>query len=224
MAPEALKDLRFSIKSDVYSYGITLWELMTRGRTPFEFLTLNELINQLDSGQRLTNPDGCPDLINIIMAKCWMQNPQDRPNFREIYQELSLAIEMIDNLERPEEHSNANSIFHRFSRNRNFDYRRPETREILDRAQEYIIQCKIGNIVMDPSRDLECGNVLDDASRNDYLLMTKNIEEPPEYSSLSPEVVDGFPLGLPQCLSRTSSLPMNRPDCGNFTRFLSENN
>ncbi|XP_065183218.1 tyrosine-protein kinase SRK2-like [Sycon ciliatum] len=80
-APEAALYNRFSIKSDVWSFGIFLTELVTHGRVPYPGMTNAEVLRQVDRGYRMPTPPGCPDPLYQIMLDCWKKDEQERPTF-----------------------------------------------------------------------------------------------------------------------------------------------
>ncbi|CAF1598408.1 unnamed protein product [Adineta ricciae] len=80
-APEAALYNRFTIKSDVWSYGILLTELITYGRTPYPGMTNAEVLRQVERGYRLPQPPNCPASLYAIMHECWHAQPELRPSF-----------------------------------------------------------------------------------------------------------------------------------------------
>ncbi|KAL7631655.1 UNVERIFIED_CONTAM: hypothetical protein RMT77_018044 [Armadillidium vulgare] len=89
MAPEAIEQRIFSIQSDVWSYGVTLWEMLTLGNTPFPGFPLNHLGTALVKGMRLEKPKYCNDQIYNLLLQCWRSNPVERPCFNKIADILS---------------------------------------------------------------------------------------------------------------------------------------
>ncbi|XP_071952478.1 tyrosine-protein kinase CSK-like [Antedon mediterranea] len=83
-APEALRKNNFTVKSDVWSYGILLWELYSFGRVPYPRVPLAEVLTHVEKGYRMEAPDGCPDFIYGIMRGTWDLNPNKRPTFKTI--------------------------------------------------------------------------------------------------------------------------------------------
>ncbi|XP_033120717.1 tyrosine-protein kinase CSK-like [Anneissia japonica] len=83
-APEALRKNNFSVKSDVWSYGILLWELYSYGRVPYPRVPLAEVLTHVEKGYRMEAPEGCPEFIYRIMRETWELNPQKRPSFKTI--------------------------------------------------------------------------------------------------------------------------------------------
>jgi len=84
-APEAIQHpYNFTIKSDVWSFGVLLTEIITYGRTPYPGMTNHEVTNAIQSGYRMKKPQMCPDELYIIMRDCWKAQPQDRPTFESL--------------------------------------------------------------------------------------------------------------------------------------------
>ncbi|ESO84361.1 hypothetical protein LOTGIDRAFT_73042, partial [Lottia gigantea] len=81
LAPETIENFVFSHKSDVWAYGVVLWELLTRGVTPYPDVDSNDLVQYLDDGKRMKKPKQCTQPIYDIMLKCWSQAPNERPTF-----------------------------------------------------------------------------------------------------------------------------------------------
>ncbi|KAL5105033.1 Tyrosine-protein kinase Fyn [Taenia crassiceps] len=89
-APEAaLPDHHFSIKSDVWSFGVLMYEIVTYGGTPYPRFTNRETVQQVERGYRMPNPNTptqpCPDDLYDIMMQCWSARPEDRPTFHNLY-------------------------------------------------------------------------------------------------------------------------------------------
>ncbi|XP_070536438.1 tyrosine kinase receptor Cad96Ca-like [Ptychodera flava] len=88
MAPESLVSTEFSLKSDVWTYGIVLWEIITLGALPYPGLVNKEISEHIKHGQRMGKPPHCTDEIYSLMLKCWSQNPRNRPSCAEILAEI----------------------------------------------------------------------------------------------------------------------------------------
>eukprot|EP00056_Hartaetosiga_gracilis_P002149 m.51198 g.51198 ORF g.51198 m.51198 type:complete len:379 (+) comp10932_c0_seq5:291-1427(+) len=95
MAPESLKDRVFTAKSDVWSFGVTMWEVFTLGGTPYPFMSNRETAEKVTGGYRMENPPRCPLWVFDVMHQCWLFVPRSRPTFTSI----------IDMLQHPPEHS-----------------------------------------------------------------------------------------------------------------------
>uniref|UniRef100_A0A8C0QMQ5 Tyrosine-protein kinase n=1 Tax=Chelonoidis abingdonii TaxID=106734 RepID=A0A8C0QMQ5_CHEAB len=80
-APEAINYGTFTIKSDVWSFGILLTEIVTYGRIPYPGMTNPEVIQNLERGYRMPQPDNCPEELYTLMMHCWKESPEERPTF-----------------------------------------------------------------------------------------------------------------------------------------------
>jgi len=87
-APEGLAFNKFSNKSDVWAFGVLLWEIATYGKSPYPGVELSDVYHLLESGYRMECPDDCPRNIYELMRKCWDWEPGNRPTFATIYQAL----------------------------------------------------------------------------------------------------------------------------------------
>uniref|UniRef100_A0A671M5R3 Tyrosine-protein kinase n=1 Tax=Sinocyclocheilus anshuiensis TaxID=1608454 RepID=A0A671M5R3_9TELE len=83
-APEAALYGRFTIKSDVWSFGILLTELVTKGRVPYPGMVNREVLEQVERGYRMPCPQGCPESLHEMMRLCWKKEPDERPTFEYI--------------------------------------------------------------------------------------------------------------------------------------------
>ncbi|XP_065830656.1 deleted in malignant brain tumors 1 protein-like isoform X2 [Oscarella lobularis] len=84
MSPECLLDFVFTPKSDVWSFGITVWEVMTLGMVPYPGTSNQEVISFVKSGQRLAKPEECPLEVYNMMLSCWSVKPENRLSFTKI--------------------------------------------------------------------------------------------------------------------------------------------
>eukprot|EP00053_Salpingoeca_punica_P013248 m.119480 g.119480 ORF g.119480 m.119480 type:complete len:715 (-) comp16151_c1_seq2:376-2520(-) len=87
-APEVIQFARFSTKSDVWSFGILMWELWSLGRVPYPEFSNVEVIEKVVDGHRLARPGLASQQIYQIMLDCWHRDPESRPTFAEIQQRL----------------------------------------------------------------------------------------------------------------------------------------
>ncbi|XP_066518938.1 receptor tyrosine-protein kinase erbB-2 [Hoplias malabaricus] len=90
MALESILHRRFTHQSDVWSYGVTVWELMTFGMKPYDLIPARDIPELLEGGERLPQPFICTIDVYMIMVKCWMIDPESRPKFKELVNEFSL--------------------------------------------------------------------------------------------------------------------------------------
>ncbi|XP_060113491.1 proto-oncogene tyrosine-protein kinase Yrk isoform X3 [Heteronotia binoei] len=80
-APEAALYGKFTIKSDVWSFGILLTELVTKGRVPYPGMNNREVLEQVERGYRMQCPGNCPLSLHELMVQCWKKEPEERPTF-----------------------------------------------------------------------------------------------------------------------------------------------
>uniref|UniRef100_A0A8C6M7L7 receptor protein-tyrosine kinase n=1 Tax=Nothobranchius furzeri TaxID=105023 RepID=A0A8C6M7L7_NOTFU len=89
MALESLLNNDFSSASDVWAFGVALWELMTLGQTPYVDVDPFEMSAYLKDGYRIAQPINCPDELFAVMACCWALDPEERPKFQQLVQCLT---------------------------------------------------------------------------------------------------------------------------------------
>uniref|UniRef100_A0A8C4HYT4 receptor protein-tyrosine kinase n=1 Tax=Dicentrarchus labrax TaxID=13489 RepID=A0A8C4HYT4_DICLA len=89
MALESLQTHKFTSKSDVWSFGVLLWELMTRGAPPYSDVNSFDITVFLLQGRRLLQPEFCPDALYTVMIECWHPKPERRPSFSELVSRIS---------------------------------------------------------------------------------------------------------------------------------------
>ncbi|CAI8021504.1 Ephrin type-A receptor 4a (Fragment) [Geodia barretti] len=87
-APEALHYKKYSTASDVWSFGVLLYEIWTLGIKPYSTITNKEVYDKIQSGYRLPPPPGCPRAVYQTMINCWSTEPESRPTFPEVQVEL----------------------------------------------------------------------------------------------------------------------------------------
>uniref|UniRef100_A0A671SPC5 Receptor protein-tyrosine kinase n=1 Tax=Sinocyclocheilus anshuiensis TaxID=1608454 RepID=A0A671SPC5_9TELE len=90
MALESILHRKFTHQSDVWSYGVTVWELMTFGMKPYDQIPAREIPDLLERGERLPQPFNCTEDVYMIMVKCWMIDPESRPRFKELVDEFNV--------------------------------------------------------------------------------------------------------------------------------------
>ncbi|GFR66256.1 neurite outgrowth regulated kinase precursor [Elysia marginata] len=84
MAIESLRDRIFTTQSDVWSFGIVLWEIVTMGASPYPSVALADLYYVLSSGYRMDKPSNCSQQLYDIMRSCWVEEPLERPDFTQL--------------------------------------------------------------------------------------------------------------------------------------------
>ncbi|CAF4044445.1 unnamed protein product [Rotaria sp. Silwood2] len=88
-AVEVFSNAPYTSKSDVWSYGVTVWEVFSKADTPYSHIVLNHfVIDAVKRGERLKQPDKCPPKMYTIMTTCWAEDPKDRPNFEKLVELL----------------------------------------------------------------------------------------------------------------------------------------
>ncbi|MBN3314996.1 ROS1 kinase, partial [Atractosteus spatula] len=84
MPPESLNDGVFTTASDVWSFGVLLWEIMSFGKQPYPAYSNVEVLHFVNSGGRLQSPKNCPYDLYDLMLKCWHKEPSKRPSFHYV--------------------------------------------------------------------------------------------------------------------------------------------
>eukprot|EP00062_Callorhinchus_milii_P009292 gi/632952937/ref/XP_007892126.1/ PREDICTED: tyrosine-protein kinase Mer isoform X3 [Callorhinchus milii] len=95
IALESLADRVFTVKSDVWAFGVTMWEIITRGMTPYPGVQNHEIYDYLFEGNRLKQPSDCLDELYEIMYSCWRSDPADRPTFANLGTFLNKLLESL---------------------------------------------------------------------------------------------------------------------------------
>ncbi|XP_015508206.1 angiopoietin-1 receptor isoform X2 [Parus major] len=93
MAIESLNYSVYTTNSDVWSYGVLLWEIVSLGGTPYCGMTCAELYEKLPQGYRLEKPLNCDDEVYDLMRQCWKEKPYERPSFAQILVALNRMLE-----------------------------------------------------------------------------------------------------------------------------------
>ncbi|XP_066506850.1 tyrosine-protein kinase SYK isoform X1 [Hoplias malabaricus] len=95
-APECMNFFKFSCKSDVWSFGVLMWEAYSYGQKPYKGMKGNEVIQMIESGERMAAPANCPPEMYELMKKCWTYKADERPGFavveprlRQYYYDIS---------------------------------------------------------------------------------------------------------------------------------------
>lgn len=88
MAPESLKDGVFTTYSDVWSFGVVLWEISSLAEQPYQGLSNEQVLKFVMDGGYLDQPDNCPERLHNLMQMCWQYNPKMRPTFIEVIEML----------------------------------------------------------------------------------------------------------------------------------------
>uniref|UniRef100_A0A671LEV8 Focal adhesion kinase 1 n=1 Tax=Sinocyclocheilus anshuiensis TaxID=1608454 RepID=A0A671LEV8_9TELE len=92
MAPESINFRRFTSASDVWMFGVCMWEILMYGVKPFQGVKNNDVIGRIENGERLAMPLNCPPTLYSLMTKCWAYDPSKRPRFTELKGQLSTIL------------------------------------------------------------------------------------------------------------------------------------
>ncbi|XP_013077783.2 focal adhesion kinase 1 isoform X2 [Biomphalaria glabrata] len=84
MAPESINFRRFTTASDVWMFGVCIWEILMYGVKPFQGVKNNDVIGKIENGERLPLPPGCPPSLYNLMCSCWIYEPSKRPSFADL--------------------------------------------------------------------------------------------------------------------------------------------
>ncbi|XP_059085701.1 proto-oncogene tyrosine-protein kinase ROS-like isoform X2 [Tigriopus californicus] len=99
MAPESLADNKYTIKSDVWSFGVLLWEIINLGRSlPYSSMTNLEVMTFVPNGGHPEIPPNCPERLKNLMLRCWAFHPDQRPEFKDCLQEVQELLVYQDEL------------------------------------------------------------------------------------------------------------------------------
>ncbi|KAJ7424103.1 Ephrin type-A receptor 4 [Willisornis vidua] len=99
-APEAIAYRKFTSASDVWSYGIVMWEVMSYGERPYWDMSNQDVIKAIEEGYRLPPPMDCPIALHQLMLDCWQKERSDRPKFGQIVNMLDKLIRNPNSLKR----------------------------------------------------------------------------------------------------------------------------
>ncbi|XP_065222614.1 focal adhesion kinase 1-like isoform X2 [Planococcus citri] len=89
MSPESINFRRFTTASDVWMFGVCMWEILMLGVKPFQGVKNNDVIGKIENGERLPLPTLCPPRLYSLMSQCWSYEPSKRPTFKEIKEVLN---------------------------------------------------------------------------------------------------------------------------------------
>ncbi|XP_077477591.1 tyrosine-protein kinase receptor [Stigmatopora argus] len=101
MPPEAFMEGIFTCKTDTWSFGVLLWEILSLGYMPYPCKTNQEVLEFVTSGGRMDPPEGCPGPVYRIMTQCWQHCPEHRPNFSTILERINYCTQDPDVINTP---------------------------------------------------------------------------------------------------------------------------
>ncbi|XP_017364055.1 fibroblast growth factor receptor 2 [Cebus imitator] len=99
MAPEALFDRVYTHQSDVWSFGVLMWEIFTLGGSPYPGIPVEELFKLLKEGHRMDKPANCTNELYMMMRDCWHAAPSQRPTFKQLVEDLDRILTLTTNEE-----------------------------------------------------------------------------------------------------------------------------
>ncbi|KAK6493696.1 fibroblast growth factor receptor 3-like [Huso huso] len=111
MAPEALFDRVYTHQSDVWSYGVILWEIFTLGGSPYPGIPVEELFKLLKEGHRMDKPANCTHELYMIMRECWHAVPSQRPTFKQLVEDHDRVLTMTST----DEYLDLSVVFEQYS-------------------------------------------------------------------------------------------------------------
>uniref|UniRef100_A0A8C7H4B2 Tyrosine-protein kinase n=1 Tax=Oncorhynchus kisutch TaxID=8019 RepID=A0A8C7H4B2_ONCKI len=94
-APEALNYGRYTTESDMWSFGVLLWEIFSRGVTPYTSMSNQQTRDEVEKGYRMLAPNSCPPDVYAIMCRCWQYDTRNRPSFSKLRTELSALYHKV---------------------------------------------------------------------------------------------------------------------------------
>uniref|UniRef100_A0A8D2AQE6 Fibroblast growth factor receptor n=1 Tax=Sciurus vulgaris TaxID=55149 RepID=A0A8D2AQE6_SCIVU len=97
MAPEALFDRVYTHQSDVWSFGVLMWEIFTLGGSPYPGIPVEELFKLLKEGHRMDKPANCTNELYMTMRDCWHAVPSQRPTFKQLVEDLDRILTLTTN-------------------------------------------------------------------------------------------------------------------------------
>lgn len=112
LAPECIRERKFTHKSDVWAFGVTVWELLTFGMRPFEEYDTKDVPIAIEEGARLQQPSYVSTEVYKVMYSCWFYNPDDRPNFR------SLALNFVSFARDPARYISGKKVIQDYNSNK----------------------------------------------------------------------------------------------------------
>ncbi|XP_048456422.1 tyrosine-protein kinase receptor TYRO3 [Rhincodon typus] len=104
IALESLADNVYTVHSDVWSFGVTMWEIAARGQTPYPGVENAEIYEYLIRGHRLKQPPDCTDELYKLMHKCWHTDPKLRPSFESLRTSLEGLLQGLSTATETEQH------------------------------------------------------------------------------------------------------------------------
>lgn len=182
MSVEAIFDQTFTTQSDVWAFGVLLWELVTLGGTPYPTVNNRELLRLLKNGYRMEKPDICNDEMYNLMRECWLENPFDRPTFTLIRERLE---EMMQK-------DNPYLDFSVLDESRDY-YNVPSFNSLIDESEDDVFEKEEGYELLEEDHKekiIEKDQPLKDSNKNEIAPSPKSSKFPGEEENNEPVDVD----------------------------------
>ncbi|XP_067361222.1 receptor tyrosine-protein kinase erbB-3a isoform X2 [Channa argus] len=183
MSLESILFRRYTHQSDVWSYGVTIWELMSYGAEPYATMRPQEVPDLLEKGERLSQPQICTIDVYMVMVKCWMIDENVRPTFKELANEFTrMARDPSRYLVIKEDCSQPESTDEPVQRSGDLD---DSDFELEDQEEEIVVDgITLGPLYQSQLRNLSCLSritdshkvVLNSSNTAGYLPMTPGVD------------------------------------------------
>ncbi|NWY05341.1 MERTK kinase, partial [Nothoprocta ornata] len=157
IAIESLADRVYTTKSDVWAFGITMWEIATRGMTPYPGVQNHEIYEYLFHGHRLKKPEGCLDELYNVMSACWRAEPADRPTFLQLKVHLEKLLEDLPSTGESRDVLYINTNPLEESPDSTQDSGFPRADSDVDAAEPRCSQLETALVAVDVHSDEQCG-------------------------------------------------------------------
>ncbi len=119
MAPESINFRKFSSQSDVWMYGVCVWEIFSYGMKPFDGIKNVDVIKLIEDKQRLNKPTSCPDELYMVLLKCWEYDGSTRPTFQDLKEAILSVYSIYKEKKLTQSSSNGSSFLSNSSLNSN---------------------------------------------------------------------------------------------------------
>ncbi|XP_022799052.1 platelet-derived growth factor receptor alpha-like [Stylophora pistillata] len=182
MSVEAIFDQTFTTQSDVWAFGVLLWELVTLGGTPYPTVNNRELLRLLKNGYRMEKPDVCNSEMYDMMRECWLENPFDRPTFTLIRERLE---EMMQK-------DNPYLDFNVLDESRDY-YNAPSFNSLIEESEDEVFEKEEGDESLKEDNDeiiIDKDQPMKDSNKNEIAPLPKPTKFPEEGENNEPVHID----------------------------------
>ncbi|KFQ14003.1 hypothetical protein N330_11386, partial [Leptosomus discolor] len=201
IAIESLADRVYTTKSDVWAFGVTMWEIATRGMTPYPGVQNHEIYEYLFHGQRLKKPEDCLDELYEIMFACWRADPATRPTFSQLKVHLEKLLENLPAIRGSRDIIYINTSLPEDSPDSTQDSGFPQADSDLDPgdiAERCSPQAEVAMVAVDVHHNEQC--------ETRYVL-EEQLSSPVEEEAYIPLLPDGVAAGKGSTWTEASTLP-----------------